>query len=385
MKPSKEDYEQLINSKKYWNYLSYEFKTQSADAKLINIAEYLKMGGNLHDLIRKYKQCKNIDNRNQVKPTIEKYLKIISKEQNLFFIKQFSESQLITILSRELESRLYEDYDLNTKSVHSKIMYGNFNPCLNLVEDKETLFYDNPWLDLVEDIEDNLYNPLDENVHIEDKKFIDEFNCSVADEYFYHLEILPEPFWGNVLDAKIAILTLNPGYIDSKNRIAFENLSEENKIQFIKNQCETLSLKSKEFIPSYNDRNNISDYYWDKKTHKLREQYKNANSKIALIQFMGYTSFKFKDLPKKITRKIYHLEDDLLYTQKYTVRLVNYLMQEKRVIIIARGSTLWFKAVKDLKGYENLIILDNYRNTSITPNNCKKSGKWDLITKALND
>lgn len=86
---------------------------------------------------------------------------------------------------------------------------------------------------------------------------------------------------------------------------------------------------------------------------------------------------------KRITEKIYHLEEGILFTQKFTVRLVEYLIQQKKVIIIARNEKLWRNAVKGLNGYENLITLDNYRNTYITPNNCKKSGKWNLIEKAL--
>ena len=52
---------------------------------------------------------------------------------------------------------------------------------------------------------------------------------------------------------------------------------------------------------------------------------------------------------------------------------------------IARKKNLWFKNVKGLENYEKLIILDNYRNTYITPGNCKKSGKWKLIENALNE
>lgn len=384
MMKDSEYYESLICSKKYFDNLSFEFNSADINQNLINISLFLNKGGNLHYLISKYKRNKSLITRNAVKQTIEFYLRYLAEEEYLF-LDNYSESQLITILSNELKNRLLEDYNLSSKKFELKITLGNFNPNWTFKEDKETLFYDNPWLDLVESVENNLYLPLEENIHIEDKRYIDEFNSTVDNDYAYKLGILPEPFWGNVFDAKIAILTLNPGYIHSKNYEEYEKLDEDEKNQFIKDQCNSMSLKSTEFIPSNENRNNISDHYWDKKTKQLRKDFKDANSKIALIQYVGYTSAKYKDLPKKITRKIYRLEDDILYTQKFAVRLVEYLMQQNRVIIIARKKNLWFKNVKGLENYEKLIILDNYRNTYITPGNCKKSGKWKLIENALNE
>lgn len=384
MLKNKEYYEDLINSKKYWDYQSDEFGSIETEKKLINLAEYLKIGGNLHYLISKYKQSKCLNIRNAVKQTIENYLETLANEESVS-LDQYSESQLITVLSRELKNRLFDDYNLSRQNSEPKIAFGNFTPDLNFPESKETLFYENPWLDLVEEIKENSYKPLKENIHIEDKNCIDEFNCSVNEEYKYHLEILPEPFWGNVFDAEVVILTLNPGYVREKNHREYEQLSEEDKIKFVKSQCDSMSLKSGEFIPGDFHRNSISDFYWDRKTEKLRAELKDANSKIALIQYIGYSSYKFKDLPKKITKKTYHLEYGILYTQKFTVRLVKYLMQQNRVIIIARNKNLWFNAVTGLDKYEKLIILDNYRNTSITPNNCKKSGKWYLIENALKE
>lgn len=382
MQENKEYYENWINSNKYWDICSCEFDSIYTDNKLLNIAEYLNLGGSLHYLISKYKRNKCIELRDSVRETIEYYLERLANEDSLF-LDQFTESQLITILSNELKNRCFEDYNVNLQRAELKISYGNFLPKLDFNEDKETLLYDNPWLDLVDEITDNSYIPSKENIHIEDKKYIEEFNSTASEYYKYHLEILPEPFWGNVLDAEIAILTLNPGYIKEKNHDVFEKLSEDEKIKFIKDQCDSMSLKSSEFIPKDNNRNNISDFYLDKKTEKLRTEFKDSNSKIALIQYIGYTSYKFKDLPKKITEKIYHLERGILFTQKFAVRLVEYLIQQKKVIIIARNEKLWRNAVKGLNGYENLIILDNYRNTYITSNNCKKSGKWHLIEHAL--
>jgi hypothetical protein len=325
----KEYFENLINSRKYWDIYSSEFNSITTDEKLLNIAEYLNLGGNLHYLISVYKRNKRIDIRNAVSQSIEFFLEELA-DDDTFLLREYSETQLITILSRELKNHCFYDYNVKLHKSEPKISFGNINLDLNIQEDKETLFYDNPWLDLVEEIVDNSYKPLNKNIHIEDQKYIDEFNSMAKEDYIYHLEILPEPFLGNVLDSEVAILTLNPGYVKQKNTEEYEELNENKKIEFVKDQCKSMSLQSSEFISTNSNRNSISDYYWDKKTKELRSKFKDANSKIALIQYIGYTSYKFKDLPKKITEKIYLLEEGLLYTQKFTVRLVEYLIQQKK-------------------------------------------------------
>lgn len=168
MRENKEYYENLINSKKYWDIRSDEFGSIDTDEKLLNIAEYLNLGGNLHYLISRYKRTKSIEIRDVVRETIGYFLEKLADDDNLSF-DGFSESQLITILSRELQNRLFEDYNGNNNEPKPKISYGNFKPNLEFKEDKETLFYDNPWLDLVDEITDNSYMPLKENIHLEDK------------------------------------------------------------------------------------------------------------------------------------------------------------------------------------------------------------------------
>jgi hypothetical protein len=195
------------------------------------------------------------------------------------------------------------------------------------------------------------------------------------------LGILPEPFWGNVLDANIIILTRNPGYVIEKNLIEYNSLEENEQVQLIKDQCNLMLLNGRELIPPNPVYNSISDYYWDKKTRELRKLYPNANSEIAIIQYIGYPSKKYKCLPKKISN---NLENELLPTQLFTMRVVRYLMQQNRVIVIARCEKDWYHVIPELAVYPNLIVLDNYGNTVLTPNNCKKSRKWHLIEKVLN-
>jgi len=80
----KEYFENLINSRKYWDIYSSEFNSITTDEKLLNIAEYLNLGGNLHYLISVYKRNKRIDIRNAVSQSIEFFLEELADDDILF-------------------------------------------------------------------------------------------------------------------------------------------------------------------------------------------------------------------------------------------------------------------------------------------------------------
>lgn len=319
--------------------------------------------------------------RKAVRDTIAFYLNYLACTEYIPFYG-CTESQLITFLSKELNGRLFNDYNYDANTSTPRIRVGDLNLDWDLADDRETLFFDNPWFDIAQEVQENSYLPNAVNVHAEDKKYVDEFN-GTANECKYELGILPEPFLGNVLDAAVVILALNPRYYWENDRMRYDLLSDQEKVAFIRAQCNAMLLESDLLIPDDFHRNTICDYYWDNATRELLGSFEGANIQTALIQYIGYSSSEYKDLPKKITREIYNLEDDILYTQKYAVRLVKYLMQQSRVLIIPNHCKQWFSAVEGLETYEKLIILDNPRNTSITPNNCKKSGEWHLIQTAL--
>ncbi len=45
----------------------------------------------------------------------------------------------------------------------------------------------------------------------EDKSPLSSFNASASDDFFVHLELLPEPFLGSP-NAPVVVLGLNPGF-----------------------------------------------------------------------------------------------------------------------------------------------------------------------------
>jgi len=83
MLQDKEYFENLINSRKYWDLYSSEFHSIETDQKLLNVAEYLNLGGNLHYLISVYKRNKRIDIRNAVSQSIKFFLEKLANDDKV--------------------------------------------------------------------------------------------------------------------------------------------------------------------------------------------------------------------------------------------------------------------------------------------------------------
>jgi len=400
-------YESLIlgNGRSYFDYLSYEFNNANINNTLLNLALYQDAGGCLHQLISKYRNSKSEEHVITIKDSLITLLNFLRQEVLIsglesIYNEKLTESQLIELLSVELKNRVECDYLSGNKKmtirtggydpimltknktmdeVEKSIIWGEYYEQIDLnIEKRPTLINENPWLDLVNDIEGNIYIPYSENVLKTDKRVLDEFNSRASEIFKYHTEVLPEPFLGNVLDAKVVILALNPGFVYDANIGKWEKASEAEKENFIKSKCDQLSLKTKEFISEDKIENEIGDNYWSKKTKYISDNYPNSKNDIALIQFCGYHSEKFR----LISSKYFGRSSLYLSSQEFTFRIIRYLMQKDRVIILARGERIWYKAITGLCKYPKLVKLKNYRNICITPGNCVNNG-FELIDKAL--
>lgn len=400
-------YESLIlgNGRSYFDYLSDEFNNASINNNLLNLALYQDAGGCLHQLISKYRNSKSEEHVTTIKDSLISLLNFLRQEVLIsglepIYNEKLTESQLIELLSLELKNRVEYDYLSGNKKMYVRtggfdpimltknkpmnevergLILGEFYNQIDLnIEKKPTLISENPWLDLVNDIEGNQYLPYSENILKTDKKVLNEFNSKTSSLFKYHTEVLPEPFLGNVLDAKIVILALNPGFVYDANIGEWEKAIEAEKENFIKSKCNQLSLKTKEFISENKIENKIGDNYWAKKTKYIVDTYPNSKNDIALVQFCGYHSEKFR----QISPKYFGQSNLYLSSQEFSFRIIRYLMQESRIIILARGERIWCNAVKGLYDYPKLVKLKNYRNICITPGNCLNNG-FDLIDEAL--
>jgi len=400
----------LTRPKVYFDYLSGESNAMSIDDKLTDLGSFIVIGGDLRSAIARYRNRYDTVYASSLHDTLLRYviyLRMGEATHALYSILKgmLNESQLIDLLNEELKLRTQKKYDKDMRHVGYELSNINanydFDKYLNEYNDienkklklifgeymmkkteilndtQEKLFTDNPWVALAERIEGNNYVLPKDCLHPEDKLIVNEFNSTAKKEHRLILDIAPEPFTGNPLTAEVVILTLNPGFVEKCNYGIFNNLDMERQEAYIKSKCKMLRLQENVCVSDNADILDIEEHYWERKLKSVLKM-PNVNTKIALVQYLAYQSEKYKDIPKKLFGK----DTDLLYTQKYTIRLVKFLMEQGKVIVIARNKRNWYRHVPDLENYKKKVLLKNYRNTVISLRNCVDDG-FELIKKVL--
>ncbi len=251
--------------------------------------------------------------------------------------------------------------------------YENFIKYLDDIGEK------NPW-EYVADLAEKsgtYYNSNLDYVCEDDKITIENYNQSERrkSEHKFITNILPVPFEGNVFEAKIIILSLNPGFVEEVNQNLYNLLNANAQKQITDYHIQNLRLQCKEIIP--NDAVKfIGDRYWYNKTKELREQHKFELSEIAIIQHIGYQSKRFNE-----TKELEQLK-----SIEFTRLLLKYIVENRTdhyCFVIARYANKWDNEFKNLeltdKLKENIIVLKNKRNTTLSQANIGKY--WHIINQ----
>lgn len=191
------------------------------------------------------------------------------------------------------------------------------------------------------------------------------------------LEIPPEPWSANILEAKVVILSLNPGYIDYLNRDLANMFSENYAEQITEDKCSILCMNpQRESLAS----RILGDCYWYKALmHIGVDAYEEQNwekvlDDVAVIQCCAYAS-KSKSLPKK-----------MLPSQEYSIKIIRFLAEYTNTrFLLMRAESEWKKFLgKDF--IESLgnrwIVSEHYRNQSISEKNIG-SEQYRMIIEAL--
>ena len=256
----------------------------------------------------------------------------------------------------------------------------------------------NPWKkeEFVTKSESTLYDPNAKWVLKKDEETIDKFNEENKANYKFILCNRPEPFTGNPLKAKVVILTLNPGYVESANKKYAMELQEPGSKDLLQavitHKDEQLRLEAKSFFCprnknqgslSYREANyKFDDRYWYNIFKKLR---KDLNlqpegyaediifDNIALVQYVGYASISWKPIPKKYS----------LPSQDFTRQLVGYLaFNTDTIIVVSRSYNEW----KELLGNEIWNKLETEkrlvcRKTIVDKNGVRRHIRTQSFTK----
>lgn len=409
----REIYDDLVTRRAYWDDLCFEFGRVSWEKKLLNLALYIHYGGDLEVVLARYKE-NHPDYADRIPHSLAYYISYLRTGEATSVLHYFllervylSEGQLTALLTAELRERLEEvfcwdggtnsawtvgiDYrgeekmneivtTLDIEKGREYLIFGNLTIKPFIMETKETLLKENPWRVLAEKIEKNGYMRLEKlNAYADDIPFIEEFNERTKNEpeYQLHTEILPYPFIGDVLGARVVLLMSNPGYKVSSNIEAHEKMSDEEKRFVIRAQTQAMLLEDRAIFysgPEYKPFNEEQDWYWAKKTRIIREAVPGAETKIAAVQLMAYHSRKYKPFPAKM---------GLLPSQEYTKRLVKYLIDKNVIFVYARSKAQWLDFVPELEN-ATCVELSSIRNACLSEKNCKDGG-FEIIKTALTE
>lgn len=199
-------------------------------------------------------------------------------------------------------------------------------------------------------------------LNLQDLPILLEFNKKPKNKEFkIQTELLPEPIIGNPETAKVILLALNPGFKDGEWG---ENYWHKD-IEFRKLISDNIELKFSDYPYYYlNDDKrfeNTPGHIWSKRIFKELINELNNNkclsTKVCLIQYHGYHSKRYKNLGK------------ILPSQEETFSLIRNAMTNKIPIVIMRSKKIWFNAIEGLEGYDEIIILNNPRNPTLSRGN----------------
>ncbi len=211
----------------------------------------------------------------------------------------------------------------------------------------------------------------------EDTLAIDSHNSryhNKSELLFNVIKVLPEPFIGDVLNAPIVILLLNPGLDPDADPTWHANSAFREALIANMNHMD-MEWPFYYLNPAFS--NHPGSIWWHKKVRMLSELASPVAfaRRVAAIQWFPYKSTRFK-------------ESGHVASQEYTFDLVRKAIARQALIVLARSKNLWQEDVPELSGYERVLTLSNVRNVVLTRNNLlldgrKSAGAWELLTSAI--
>lgn len=218
------------------------------------------------------------------------------------------------------------------------------------------------------------------------------------EKYKLRLNVYPQHFVGDIDNAKIIILSLNPGY-STEYYDAYKNITNKNSTNYEQIIKENLEMKQP-FFHAFELANESDLGYWgnkmkcwvedyDEKDNKtIIESLKKITENIALAEYFPYHSISYNDMYDKLgkgtspnsNRKI----KDYLPTQKFLFEKIKKRIDDKDdrvIIILTRSFAKWYEAVPELKNYENCFEVNNPNNPSLKPENILKVTRVSVESK----
>ncbi|MCQ2314611.1 MAG: hypothetical protein MJZ56_05510 [Bacteroidales bacterium] len=421
------------SARTYIDSCASEFHNADDNTKIAEIAYRLKRGADLlpifiEDIKQHMEHPAYGDYEDTAKMSIASYIDILrtGDKHNLATIilpDKMSFSALFLLLIEEILYRYWEqpvyDYNINSNMVecHFDNVHYDYNEIAarfkdvpnakreffkyistsketlrNIDVDESSIRLKNGWKLLT----DKMFGYTvwsdkkeDERIYPGDASILHAFNEKNEPKYQYRTEVPPMPFSGNLLRAKVVMLTLNPGYVEKVNKDRCLEMRAGEKEQLLHLMRKALTLDGYGIYDHTDCSREQGDHYWEKAFAKLAMDAYGIPSDqnchpiyedIAFFQLIGYHSVKFKD-----SAEIRHLP-----SMVFTKLLIKYLATKTdKTFLILRSEELW----KDTLGEElwelleanGRLITKGHKGMSqhITRGNIKNDNGYDKLINIL--
>ena len=218
------------------------------------------------------------------------------------------------------------------------------------------------------------------------------------DDYRFHLELPPEPWQGNPRKAKVIILTLNPGYVESANTVIAKLLGKAKcykdlllfKESVLKLDADSMMPKktasNSNEITTFEAFNALGDWYWVEKLRHLKDDYLKSRTpegceldaekqielenkfyeNFAVLEYCAYTSKSYKEFPGVSELPSVKYAQDILE---------EIIANENKVIVVLR------KRWEQFLNNRPYITVKSPKCQYLTPGNLEEG--YNQILKAL--
>lgn len=205
----------------------------------------------------------------------------------------------------------------------------------------------NPWLEVAEQSKPPYLAKCDRDIKL-------------ADFYNLRVELLPQPYFGNIASAKVFCLLLNPGCARTEDNVELD--------------CQKLQQALRDNLnPATSRLVHLDDEFdWTSGGRWFRQKLLNPLARcgvtsedlhhnFAVIEYFPYHSATFD---VKLNRP--------LESQRYGFEIVRQAIADNAIILLMRGKEMWFNAVPELKSYQksgNCITPHSTRNVILSEKN----------------
>lgn len=242
----------------------------------------------------------------------------------------------------------------------------------------------NPWLET----EPQIFGDNKIIVASDDWKYFEKLLSTSEKLKHLQLGIYPQHFVGDLENAEIMILSLNPGYKPEygrayKNKQGYEDIIKKN-LEMKNSRFHALDLATENELGYWGKRLKflVDDTNSKRNKKDTLDSLKIIAQNIALAEFFPYHSESYDDWFDKIPTKAKIDNEEYLPSQKFLFTEIKKRIEKKDVIIIlARSFRKWYEAIPELKDYEKCYEVTNPNNPSLKPEYIYKVERTSVKTE----